>query len=253
MAKAFGATSTTMTGKVIAITGASSGIGAASALLLAGRGAKVVLGARRTEQLESLATRITHGGGEAAYLLTDVRRGEDLVALVEMASARFGRLDVLVSNAGIGPISRLDELRVADWEEMIDVNLKGFLYGIAAALPVFRKQGFGHFVSIVSTAGLTISPTMAVYAGTKNAVRTISEGLRQEDGDKLRVTCISPGFVNTDFADSMTNSEIRQKIMATRDQIAISPDAIARAIAFAVEEPPDVDVNEIVVRPTAQG
>jgi NADP-dependent 3-hydroxy acid dehydrogenase YdfG len=253
MAKAFGAISTTMTGKVIAITGASSGIGAASALLLAGRGAKVVLGARRTEQLESLATRITHGGGEAAYLLTDVRRGEDLVALVEMASARFGRLDVLVSNAGIGPISRLDELRVADWEEMIDVNLKGFLYGIAAALPVFRKQGFGHFVSIVSTAGLTISPTMAVYAGTKNAVRTISEGLRQEDGDKLRVTCISPGFVNTDFADSMTNSEIRQKIMATRDQIAISPDAIARAIAFAVEEPPDVDVNEIVVRPTAQG
>jgi NADP-dependent 3-hydroxy acid dehydrogenase YdfG len=146
--------------KVVAITGASSGIGAASALLLAGRGAKVVLGARRTEHLESLATRITQGGGEAAYLPTDVRRREDLVALVEMASVRFGRLDVLVSNAGIGPISRLDELRVADWEEMIDVNLKGFLYGIAAALPVFRKQGFGHFVNIVSTAGLTRSSTV---------------------------------------------------------------------------------------------
>jgi NADP-dependent 3-hydroxy acid dehydrogenase YdfG len=170
-----------------------------------------------------------------------------------MASARFGRLDVLVGNAGIGPISRLDELRVADWEEMIDVNLKGFLYGIAAALPVFRKQGFGHFVTIVSIAGLTISPTMAVYAGTKNAVRTILEGLRQEAGDRLRVTCISPGSVNTDFADSMTNPEMRQKIMTTRDQIAISPDAIARAIAFAIEEPPDVDVNEIVLRPTAQG
>jgi NADP-dependent 3-hydroxy acid dehydrogenase YdfG len=169
-----------------------------------------------------------------------------------MACTRFGQLDVLVSNAGIGPISRLDELLVADWEDMIDVNLKGFLYGIAAALPVFRRQGFGHFVNIVSTAGLTILPTMAVYAGTKNAVRTISEGLRQEAGDKLRVTCISPGFVNTDFVDSMTNAEIRQQIMATRDQIAISPDAIARAIAFAIEEPPHVDVNEIVVRPTAQ-
>ena len=241
-----------MTGKVIAITGASRGIGAASALLLAGRGAKVVLGARRTEHLESLAKRIMQAGGEAAYVQTDVKRREDLLALVEMACTQFGRLDVLVSNAGIGPISRLDELRVADWEEMVDVNVKGFLYGIAAALPVFRKQGFGHFVTIVSTAGLTVAPTMAVYAGTKNAVRTISEGLRQEAGDKLRVTCISPGFVNTDFADSMTNPEIRQKIMATRDQIAISPDAIARAIAFAIEEPPDVDVNEIVVRPTAQ-
>jgi NADP-dependent 3-hydroxy acid dehydrogenase YdfG len=253
MAKASGATATTIAGKVIAITGASGGIGAASALLLAGRGAKVVLGARRKEQLESLAMRITQAGGEAAYLPTDVRRREDLAALVEMASARFGRLDVLVGNAGIGPISRLDELRVADWEEMIDVNLKGFLYGIAAALPVFRKQGFGHFVTIVSTAGLTISPTMAVYAGTKNAVRTISEGLRQEAGEKLRVTSISPGFVNTDFADSMTNPEIRQNIRNTRDQIAISPDAIARAIAFAIEQPADVDVNEIVVRPTAQG
>jgi NADP-dependent 3-hydroxy acid dehydrogenase YdfG len=252
MANASGATETTMRGKVIAITGASSGIGAASALLLAGRGAKVVLGARRKEQLESLATRITQAGGEAAFLPTDVRRREDMAALVEMASARFGRLDVLVGNAGIGPISRLDELRVADWEEMIDVNLKGFLYGIAAALPVFRKQGFGHFVTIVSTAGLTISPTMAVYAGTKNAVRTISEGLRQEAGEKLRVTSISPGFVNTDFADSMTNPEIRQNIKNIRDQIAISPDAIARAIAFAIEQPADVDVNEIVVRPTAQ-
>ena len=241
-----------MKGKVVAITGASSGIGAASALLLAGRGVKVVLGARRTEHLESLATRITQAGGEAAYAQTDVKRREDLVALVEMACARFGRLDVFISNAGIGPISRLDELRVADWEEMIDVNLKGFLYGVAAALPVFRKQGFGHFVNIVSTAGLTISPTMAVYAGTKNAVRTISEGLRQEAGDKLRVTCISPGFVNTDFAGSMTNPEIRAQIIATRDKIAISPDAIARAIAFAIEEPSDVDVNEIVVRPTAQ-
>jgi NADP-dependent 3-hydroxy acid dehydrogenase YdfG len=242
-----------MKDKVVAITGASGGIGAASASLLAERGAKVVLGARRTEHLERLATRIEQAGGEAAYVQTNVTRREDLVALVETACGRFGRLDVFVSNAGIGPISRLDELRVTDWEEMIDVNLKGFLYGIAAALPVFRKQGFGHFVTVVSTAGLTITPTMAVYAGTKNAVRTISEGLRQEAGDKLRVTCISPGFVNTDFADSMTNPEIREKILHARDTIAISPDSIARAIAFAIGEPADVDVNEIVVRPTAQG
>jgi NADP-dependent 3-hydroxy acid dehydrogenase YdfG len=242
-----------MKDKVVAITGASGGIGAASASLLAERGAKVVLGARRREHLERLATRIEQAGGEAAYVQTNVTRREDLVALVETACGRFGRLDVFVSNAGIGPISRLDELRVTDWEEMIDVNLKGFLYGIAAALPVFRKQGFGHFVTVVSTAGLTITPTMAVYAGTKNAVRTISEGLRQEAGDKLRVTCISPGFVNTDFADSMTNPEIREKILHARDTIAISPDSIARAIAFAIGEPADVDVNEIVVRPTAQG
>ena len=242
-----------MKDKVVVITGASSGIGAATASLLAGRGAKVVLGARRTEHLERLARRIEQAGGEAAYLQTNVKRREDLVALVETACARFGRLDVFVSNAGIGPISRLDELRVTDWEEMIDVNVKGFLYGIAAALPVFRKQGFGHFVTVVSTAGLTITPTMAVYAGTKNAVRTISEGLRQEAGDKLRVTCISPGFVNTDFADSMTNPEIREKILHARDTIAISPDSIARAIAFAIGEPADVDVNEIVIRPTAQG
>jgi NADP-dependent 3-hydroxy acid dehydrogenase YdfG len=241
-----------MKDKVVAITGASSGIGAASALLLAQRGAKVVLGARRVEHLERLAACITNAGGESAYMQTDVRRREDLDALVDCACTRFGHLDVLVSNAGIGPISRLDELRVADWEAMIDVNLKGFLYGIAAAMPVFRRQGFGHFVNIVSTAGLTISPTMAVYAGTKNAVRTISEALRQEAGDKLRVTSISPGFVNTDFADSMPNSEIRAQIMAKRDKIAISPDAIARAVAFAISEPPEVDVNEIVIRPTAQ-
>src|SRR5882724_1216962 len=237
-----------MNGKVVAITGASSGIGAASALLLAARGAKVVLGARRTEHLEGLVTRITQAGGEAAYVQTDVKRREDLAALVEMASARFGRLDVLVSNAGIGPISRLDELRVADWEEMIDVNLKGFLYGIAAALPIFRKQGSGHFVTVASTAGITIAPTMAVYAGTKNAVRTISEGLRQEAGDKLRVTAISPGFIHTDFAESMTNPEVKAQTIGTRDKMAISPDAIARGIAFAIEQPADVDVGEIVIR-----
>jgi len=158
---------------------------------------------------------------------------------------------VLISNAGIAPLSPLDELRVDDWEDMIDVNLKGVLYGIAAALPVFRAQGRGHFVNVVSTSGLKIVPTQAVYAGTKNAVRTISEGLRQEAGDKLRVTVVSPGYVHTELADSVTSPVIKAQIqhaMAT----AIPPDAIARAIAFAIEQPASVDVGDIVVRPTAQ-
>ena len=191
-------------------------------------------------------------GGEAAYARTDVKRRDDLSNLVNLACERYGKLDVLVNNAGVAPISPLDDLRVEDWEEMIDVNLKGVLYGIAAALPVFRKQGFGHFVNIVSTAGHQIIPTMSVYAGTKFAVRAISEGLRQEAGDKLRVTIISPGFVRTNFADSMTNPEVKAQIAERMDKIAMPPEAIARAIAFAIEQPADVDVNEIVVRPTAQ-
>jgi NADP-dependent 3-hydroxy acid dehydrogenase YdfG len=239
--------------KVVAITGASSGIGEATALLLARRGAKVVLGARRLERLAALAARITAAGGEVAILRTDVRSRADLTALVALAQARFGRLDVLISNAGIGPISLLDELRVDDWDDMVDVNIKGLLHGIGAALPVFRQQGFGHFVNIASTAGLSIVPTMAVYAGTKFAVRAISEGLRQEAGEHLRVTIVSPGFVQTDFADSMTNPEVKAHIIARRDKMAIPPEAIARAIAFAIEQPADVDVGEIVVRPTAQG
>jgi NADP-dependent 3-hydroxy acid dehydrogenase YdfG len=239
-------------GKVIAITGASSGIGAATARLLAARGAKVVLGARRLDRLEALASEITAAGGEAAYARTDVSQRADVTALIELACERYGQLDVLINNAGIGLISPLDELRVEDWDAMIDVNIKGTLYGIAAALPVFRRQEFGHFVNVLSTSGLRIVPLQSVYAGTKNAVRAISEGLRQEAGDKLRVTIISPGFVHTDFADSMTNPEVKAQIIAARDQMAISPDAIARAIAFAIEQPADVDVGELVVRPTAQ-
>ncbi|MEU2360202.1 SDR family oxidoreductase [Streptomyces noursei] len=238
-------------GKVVAITGASSGIGEATALLLAERGAKIVLGARRPERLEALAARIETAGGDATWARTDVTRREDLAGLVKLARDRYGKLDVLVGNAGIGLISRLDDLRVEDWEEMIDVNLKGVLYGIAAALPVFREQGFGHFVNTVSTAGLRIVPLQSVYAGTKNAVRTISEGLRQEAGDSLRVTVVSPGAVRTDFAERMDPAAKAQidKMMET----ALSPDAVARAIAFAIEQPDGVDVGDIVVRPTAQG
>jgi NADP-dependent 3-hydroxy acid dehydrogenase YdfG len=238
--------------KVVVITGASSGIGEATALLLAERGAKVVLGARGLDRLEALAARIAASGGEAAYTRTDVKRREDVSNLVGLAIERYGKLDVLVNNAGVAPISLLDELRVDDWEEMIDVNLKGVLYGIAAALPVFRRQSFGHLVNVISTAGIQIIPTMAVYAGTKNAVRTITETLRQEAGDKLRVTSVSPGFVQTNLTNSMTNPEVKAQIVERMEKMAIPPAAIARAIAFAIEQPAEVDVNEIVIRPTAQ-
>jgi NADP-dependent 3-hydroxy acid dehydrogenase YdfG len=241
-----------LAGKVVAITGASSGIGEATALLLAEQGATVVLGARRLERLTALAERITAAGGQVAYAQTDVKQRLDVAALIQLAGERYGKLDVLISNAGIGPISLLDELRVEDWDDMIDVNIKGVLYGIAAALPIFRQQGFGHFVNVASTAGHRIVPTMAVYAGTKFAVRAISEGLRQEAGEKLRVTIVSPGVVHTDFAESMTNPEMKAQILAMRDQLGIAPKAIARAIAYAIEQPADVDVGEIVIRPTAQ-
>lgn len=240
-------------GKVILITGASSGIGEATALLLAEHGAKLVLGARRDELLAALVARIEALGGEAAYAVTDVTQRTDLAALVQLAQARFGRLDVVVNNAGIAPISRLDELCVEDWEAMIDVNLKGLLYSIAAALPVFRQQTSGHFINILSTAGLSIVPTMAVYAGTKNAARTITEGLRQEAGPQLRVTGISPGFVQTNLAGSMSNAALQEQIREKMSEIALPAAAIARAIAFAIAQPAEVDVNEIVVRPTAQG
>lgn len=242
----------TMEGKVIAITGASSGIGAATARLLAARGGKVILGARRAERLSLLVDEIVGAGGQAVHRATNVADRRELEEFVAFACRTYGRLDVFVANAGIGPISPIDDLNVDDWEAMIDVNLKGFLYGIAAALPVFRRQGFGHFVTVMSTAGLKVVPNQAVYAGTKNAVRTISEGLRLEAGKRLRVTGISPGFVKTDFPGSMTNPKIKAEIAAMMDEIAIAPDAIARAIAFAVEQPADVDVSDIVVRPTAQ-
>src|SRR6266436_9285269 len=216
--------------KVIVITGASSGIGEATAVMLAERGAKVVLGARGLERLEGLARRIAGAGGEVAYAQTDVRKRGDLTSLVNLACERYGQLDVLINNAGIGPISPLDDLRVEDWENMIDINIKGVLYGIAAGLPVFRKQSFGHFVNTASTAGIITKPNQSVYSGTKFAVRAISEGLRQEAGDKLRVTIISPGFVRTNFTDGVTNPKVKAQLAASRDKFAMPPDAIARAI-----------------------
>lgn len=240
-------------GKVVAITGASSGIGEATATLLAARGAKVLLGARRADRLDELAHRIASTGGEAVPVQVDVRRRADLTALVASARQKFGKLDVLVNNAGVMPISPLDALRVEDWEAMVDINIKGVLYGIAAALPVFREQGFGHVINTASTAAFRVVPNQSVYAGTKMAVRAISEGLRQEAGDNLRVTIISPGITSTDFANGMTDPEVRSQLEQRRDEIGMPPDAVARAIAFAIQQPADVDVGEIVVRPTAQG
>ena len=230
-------------GKVVAITGASTGIGAATADALAADGARLVLGARGEERLAAVAARTG-----AEYLITDVRRRADVADLVALAHKRFGRLDVLVSNAGVMPVSPLDDLRVDDWDLMIDVNVRGVLHGIAAALPVFREQGAGHFVHVASTAGFTVRPTMAVYAGTKFAVRAISEGLRQEAGDKLRVTVISPGMTATN-SDSITDPDV----LTNMAEYAMPPDAVARAIAYAIGQPAGVDVGEIVVRPTAQG
>lgn len=240
-------------GKVVAITGASSGIGEATARVLAERGAAVVLGARRTERLTELAERIRERGGRAVTCTTDVTRRADLERLVEQAVRTFGRLDVLVSNAGISKIGPMTELDVDGWSAMIDVNLRGVLYGIAAALPVFRGQGRGHLVTTVSTSGLKIVPTQAVYAGTKNAVRTLLEGLRQESTDGvLRTTSVSPGFVSTELADSIDNPGAREQARRRMAEFAIAPDAVARAVAFAVEQPDDVEIGDITIRPTVQ-
>ena len=243
----------TIENKIIAITGAGRGIGRATAIHLSARGARLVLGARSEAEIASVATEIEAAGSEAVYRAIDVTRSVDLEGLVKLAFERFGRLDVIINNAGIGPLSRFDALKVDDWDAMIDVNLKGALYGIAAALPVFARQNSGHVINVVSTAGLKIVPTMGVYAATKNALRTATEALRQEAGKNLRVTEISPGFIDTTFADAtIADPDIKAAVLRRKEELAISPVAIARAIAFAIEQPSDVEIGSIVVRPTAQ-
>ncbi|PRC42257.1 oxidoreductase [Mycobacterium sp. ITM-2017-0098] len=240
--------------RVVAITGASSGIGEAAARLLAARGARVVLGARRVDRLDALADELRAGGARVATAATDVTRAEDLVGLVDRGVDEFGRLDVLVNNAGISAIGPLADGDVAGWSEMVDVNLRGVLYGIAAATPVFRRQGNGHFVTTVSTAGLKIVPGMGVYAATKNAVRTVMEALRQESTDGvIRTTSISPGYVRTELADSITDPVLREQTRSTMDAFGLAPEAVARAIAFAIEQPHDVEIGDMTIRPTVQG
>ncbi|MEU8122480.1 SDR family oxidoreductase [Spirillospora sp. NPDC049024] len=245
----------TVQGKVIAITGASSGIGEATARHLASLGAAVVLGARRTERLDRLAAEIKAAGGEAAATRVDVTDPEDLRSLVSLAVERFGRLDVLVGNAGISKISPVADLDVEGWSAMVDVNVKGVLHGIAAALPVFRRQGSGHLVTVVSTSGLKIVPTQAVYAGTKNAVRTLMEGLRQESTDGvLRTTSISPGYVRTEFVDNAVDDPaLREQARRNMADLGIDPVAVARAIAFVIDQPEDVEIGDLTIRPARQG
>jgi NADP-dependent 3-hydroxy acid dehydrogenase YdfG len=239
-------------GKVIVITGASSGMGEAAAILLAAHGAKVVLGARRADRLKTLTERIRQVGGEAVFLETDVTRLHDLNRLTALAMESFGRLDVMINNAGISQLDKLEELDITGWEQMIDVNLKGTLYGIAAALPIFTAQGSGHIINIISTAGISIVPAMGVYAATKNAVRTITEALRQESEGRWRVTGISPGYVATEFANNIKNDAAREQIQLNADKMAIPAETIAHAILYAIEQPDNVDVGDIVIRPTIQ-
>jgi NADP-dependent 3-hydroxy acid dehydrogenase YdfG len=236
--------------KVVLITGASSGIGEATALHLAARGMRLVLGARRTDRLDSLASRIQAADGSAAVASLDVTRLEDMQAFVDFALRLHGRVDVIINNAGVMPLSKLEALKVDEWNQMIDVNVRGVLHGIAAALPVMQRQRAGQVINMASIGAYTVSPTAAVYCATKFAVAAISEGLRQEVGADIRVTVVSPGVVESELAESISDAAGREEMRSFR-KIAIKPDAIARAIAFAIEQPAEVDVSEIIVRPTA--
>ncbi|MEU8734532.1 SDR family oxidoreductase [Streptomyces tendae] len=239
-------------GKVVALTGASSGIGEATAVHLAERGALLVLGARREERLKAVVDRITERGGTAVGCVVDVRRREDLLRLTGAAVDRFGRLDVLVSNAGTMAISPFDALRQDDWDDMVATHVTGLLNGIGAALPVFRRQRSGQFVNVASTAAYVVKSPQAVYAATKAAVKVLTEGLRQESGPDLRVTLVSPGFTHTEGVGKGASPEAAAELVRQRDEIAMPPSAVASAIGYAIEQPDGVDVGEIVIRPTAQ-
>jgi NADP-dependent 3-hydroxy acid dehydrogenase YdfG len=238
--------------KVIVITGASSGLGEATAKYLADKGAIVVLGARRADKLQQIVNEITAKGGAATYLVTDVASKVQVKALVDKAVDTYGRLDVIINNAGIMPIAPMAELRTDEWDNMIDINIKGVLYGIAAALPIFQKQQAGHFINLGSVAGIKVfSPGGTVYSGTKYAVRAISDGLRHEVGRHIRTTTIEPGAVDSELKLSTNHQESSANVNEFY-KIAIPADSVARAIAFAIEQPADVDINEIVIRPTVQ-
>ncbi|MEU5025553.1 SDR family oxidoreductase [Streptomyces milbemycinicus] len=238
------------TAKVVLITGASSGIGEATARRLAADGHHVLLGARRVDRLEALVQDITAEGGSAVCRSLDVTDAAAVRDFVATAVERWGRVDVMVNNAGVMPLSPLGALKVDEWDRMIDVNIRGVLYGIAAALPVMRRQRGGHFVNVASVGAYEVSPTAAVYCATKFAVRALSEGLRQESPTDIRVSVVSPGVTESELAESISDPEAREA-MKTYRAVAIPASAVADAIAFAVSRPAEVDVNEIVVRPTA--
>jgi NADP-dependent 3-hydroxy acid dehydrogenase YdfG len=235
--------------KVILITGASSGIGDATARTLAAAGACVVIGARRMERLAALQTAIESAGGKAIARKLDVTSRDQVQAFADAALDAFGQIDVIINNAGVMPLSLMSSLKVDEWDRMIDVNIKGVLYGVAAVLPVMRQQGHGHIINVSSIGGLGVAPTAAVYCATKFAVRAISEGLRQEN-DRIRVTCVYPGVVESELADTITDPVAAEAMVAYR-RIALKPEAIANAIAHVIAQPADVDTSEIVIRPTA--
>lgn len=238
-------------GKVVVITGASSGLGEATARHLAGHGAKLVLGARRIERLNALAAELALGGDAAVQ--TDVTRCDEVKRLVDRAVQVHGRIDVILNNAGLMPHSPLERGKVKDWERMIDVNIKGVLYGIAAALPHMKVQKSGHVINVSSVAGHLVRPGSAVYAATKHAVRVISEGLRQEVKPyNIRSTIISPGAVATELPDSITEPDVAKGIQQFYEQYAIPAESFARIVAFAISQPEDVDINEVLFRPTRQ-
>ena len=245
--------SNNIAGKVIVITGASSGLGEATARLLSAEGAIVALGARRDERLKSLTAELTAKGGKALAIATDVTNCGQVKKLVDAAVEKFGRIDVIINNAGLMPQSPLDRLKIDEWDRMIDVNIKGVLYGIAAALPHMTRQKSGHIINVSSVAGHKIRPGATVYAATKHAVRALSEGLRMEVKlYNIRTTIISPGAVATELPDRVTDPETAERLKKFYAETAISADSFARAVAFAIGQPDDVDVNEILFRPTKQ-
>ena len=240
-------------GKVVVITGASSGLGEAAARHLSAAGARVVVGARRVDRLKALVAELTGRGGQALTLATDVTDRDQVKRLVDAAVQTYGRVDVMVNNAGLMPQSLLERLKIDEWDRMIDVNIKGVLYGIAAALPYMKQQRSGHFINVSSVAGHKVRPGGTVYSATKHAVRVISEGLRQEvKAYNIRTTVISPGAVDTELPDTITDPEVSEAMRKFYDDIAIPADSFARAVAYAMSQPEDVDINEILFRPTRQ-
>ena len=240
-------------GKVVVITGASSGLGEATARQLSADGASVVLGARRVDRLNALAGELTARGGKAFAMATDVTRRDEVKHLVDAAVQKFGCIDVMINNAGLMPQSLLERLKIDEWDRMIDVNIKGVLYGIAAALPHMKLQKSGHVINVSSVAGHKVRPGGTVYSATKHAVRVISEGLRQEVKPyNIRTTIISPGAVDTELPDTITDPDVAMAMRKFYDDVAIPADSFARAVVFAMSQPDDVDVNEILFRPTRQ-
>jgi NADP-dependent 3-hydroxy acid dehydrogenase YdfG len=240
-------------GKVVVITGASSGLGEASARLLAAERASVVLGARRTDRIQTLAGEINASGGKALAVTTDVTDRAQVKRLVDAAVQVYGRIDVIINNAGLMPQAPLERLKIDEWDRMIDVNLKGVLYGIAAALPYMQQQKSGHVINVSSVAGHKVGPGFAVYAATKHAVRALSEGLRQEVKPyNIRTTVISPGAVATELPNGVTDPAAAERIRKFYAEVAIPADSFARCVVFAMSQPDDVDINEILFRPTRQ-